>query len=92
MNKNEYEIIPTDKLVGYKDLQLVGTLIYLGLKMVSMEYQSGRSKNAIFYFTKSSALHGTVDKYWSGEIRVEPQRFNSVIRDIKSRLYNTIQY
>lgn len=44
-------------------------------------------RRAEFLFRKSDATEKFVEKYWKGELRVEPQEYFGQLRKLKARLY-----
>lgn len=41
-----------------------------------------------FCFEKCSDIYDFVNRYWNGELRVEPQKFFTQLKVIKTRLYS----
>jgi len=44
-------------------------------------------RRVVFTFKRTSELGSTIEAYWRGELRVEPQKFFGQLKIIKSRLY-----
>lgn len=45
-------------------------------------------RKAQFLFKQTDALDQLIERYWRGELRVEPQAYFNAMRIIKSRLYS----
>ena len=66
------------------DLALVAT-ISLTYQIQAIDRQNPRK--AEFLFVREEGLDQLIEKYWRGEIRVEPQIYFNQLRIIKARLY-----
>lgn len=66
------------------DLSLA-TVISLSHAIEEVDRQNPR--RAEFCFRQSADLNQLIDSYWKGELRVEPQKFFSQLRTVKTRLY-----
>ena len=71
------------------DLTLVVTLLISGFSLKSMD--SSNPSRVIFEFENSADLEKTIDKFWKGEIVVEPKKFNYTLRELKDRIRNEIE-
>ena len=67
------------------DLALVATLS-LSFQVESVEKTDTR--RVLFVFPNSEELNATVNSYWRGELRVEPQEFFNQLKVIKTRIYS----
>jgi len=67
------------------DLSLSTTL---SLYFVIKEVVRNNPRTVLFVFDKTSELDDFVDKYWKGEILVEPQTFTNQLKKIKTRIYS----
>ena len=79
--KNENEIFSTS------DLSLT-TIISLYFPIDSTEFID--NKKVVFLFQKSPELGSLIDKYWRGELSVEPQQFFNQLKVIKTRIHSQI--
>lgn len=66
------------------DLALA-TAIYLFYPLETIEKQNPRK--AQFTFKHKKGLDELIEKYWKGELKVEPQAYFNALRIIKARLY-----
>jgi hypothetical protein len=46
-------------------------------------------QKAYFVFKREEGLDELIEKYWKGELRIEPKTFFSQLRVIKARLYGS---
>lgn len=46
------------------------------------------NKKVLFIFQKSQELDDLIGTYWRGELRIEPQKFFSQLKVIKTRIYS----
>lgn len=67
------------------DLSLVAALCVSGFVVEEMERVS--PIRSVFIFQSSDELQGTVDGYWRGDLRVEPQAFFNQLKVLKARIY-----
>jgi len=72
------------KLYKTADLGLATTL---SLSFPIESIDRSNSRKVLFLFNQSDELIDFVDKYWRGEIRVEPQLFTNQLKNIKTRIY-----
>lgn len=47
-----------------------------------------RERKAKFLFRNSEALQELIDKFYRGELRIEPMKYFNELRTIKARLYS----
>ena len=66
------------------DLALV-TVISLFYPIEAIDHQNPRK--AEFLFKREDGLDALVERYWRGELKVEPQAYFNALRVIKARLY-----
>jgi hypothetical protein len=67
------------------DLSLCGALCVLGFVVESVDKVSPH--RSVFVFNESDELKSTIDRYWRGELRVEPQAFFNQLKVLKARIY-----
>lgn len=60
---------------------------YLSLKFPIIELDKSNPKKAMFYFESSPALEKRVEFFWKGMARVEPKKYSSQVRNLKTQLY-----
>jgi hypothetical protein len=49
--------------------------------------QQSESERMFFIFTKSAKLEDLVNRYWRGELLVEPQAYFNQLKALKTRIY-----
>ena len=70
----------------YKTTDLaIATAISLFHPLTSIDRQNPRK--AEFLFQKEDGFDDLIEKYWRGELKVEPQAYFNQLRIIKARLY-----
>ena len=67
------------------DLSLTAALCVSGFVVEEMERVS--PTRSVFIFKDSSDLQESVNGYWRGDLRVEPQSFFNQLKTIKARIY-----
>jgi len=68
------------------DLALA-TTISLFYPIEAIDKQNPRK--AYFVFKREEGLDELIEKYWKGELRIEPKTFFNQLRVIKARLYGS---
>ena len=68
-------------------LPLISVLQYFELQVLSVNRKS--PKHAYFEFTDTPELREITERYWNGELLVEPKRFFAVTKEVKNRIYET---
>jgi len=68
------------------DLALAAT-ISLFYPIEAIDKQNPRK--AYFIFKREEGLDKLIEKYWRGELRVEPKMFFNQLRVLKARLYGS---
>ena len=81
--KTEYEI--GNGSFQTTDMSLAST-ISLFRPVEAIDRSEGSAK-ANFVFIHDSELDGLIDRFWRGELQVEPRRYFEALRSIKARLY-----
>lgn len=71
------------------DLPLA-TVISLFYPLEAIDRQNPRK--AQFIFKRNAKLDELIEKYWKGELKVEPQAYFNALRIIKARLYSEESY
>lgn len=67
------------------DLALATAICVLGVVIEGM--QQTDSERQYFIFAKSDKLADIVDRFWRGELSVEPQAYFSQLKVLKTRIY-----
>jgi len=67
------------------DLALATAISVFGIAIEAMQQSDGQ--RMVFIFTKSDRLTDIVDKFWRGELRVEPQAYFNQLKMLKTRIY-----
>lgn len=68
------------------DLALCTALsLYFPLEAIDRTQDSHKAQ---FLFKRSQELNTFLERYWRGEIRIEPQAFFNQLKSIKARLYS----
>ena len=80
MNRNT-----TQDFFRTADLALCGALCVLGF--VVNEVDRTEVRRSVFIFESSDELRETIDRYWRGELRVEPQAYFNQLKVLKARIY-----
>lgn len=81
----EYTYFREAEYLRTADLSLASA-IYLSEPLAAIDKQDPR--RAEFIFKRSSELDQLVERFWRGELRVDPRRHFAAIREIKARLYS----
>ena len=74
-----------------RDIYLVATLLTMKFYNKNIDFQIEGTKNmpvGYFVFDLTNELETVVDKFWRGEIRVEPRAFVYNLRSIRAQLTN----
>jgi Domain of unknown function (DUF5659) len=75
----------TDFFLKTSDLALATAISVLGIAIEAMQETDGERMN--FIFTKSDKLTDIVNRYWRGELLVEPQAYFNQLKVLKTRIY-----
>ena len=68
------------------DLALAATLnLYYPIK----EFNKKNPKRVYFIFKKDKNFDLLVERYWKGDLKVNPQEYFNSIRSLKNRIYNS---
>lgn len=74
----------------YKTSDL-GLATALSLNFSIRLIDNSNPRKVVFMFLITPVLTDFIDKYWRGEISVEPQAFFSQIKNLKTRIYSSEQ-
>lgn len=67
------------------DLGLATTIsLYFPIR----EINRSNPRKVLFIFDLTDELNNFVNKFWRGEVTVEPQTFTNQIKNIKNRIYS----
>jgi hypothetical protein len=75
----------TDFFLKTSDLALATAISVLGVAIEAMQESDGQRMN--FIFTKSDKTTDIVNRYWRGELLVEPQAYFNQLKVLKTRIY-----
>ena len=67
------------------DLALATAISVLGVAIEAMQQTNSERMN--FIFTKSDKLTDIVNRFWRGELLVEPQSYFNQLKVLKTRIY-----
>ena len=67
------------------DLALATAISVLGVAIEAMQQSDGERMN--FIFTKSDRVTDIVNRFWRGELLVEPQAYFNQLKVLKTRIY-----
>ena len=67
------------------DLALATALSVLGIAIEAVQETDGERMN--FIFTKSDRITDIVNRFWRGELLVEPQAYFNQLKVLKTRIY-----
>lgn len=67
------------------DLALTAAICVSGFIIDEMERVS--PTRSVFIFQSSDELQEMMNRYWHGELRVEPQAYFNQLKQIKARIY-----
>jgi hypothetical protein len=67
------------------DLALATALSVLGVAIEAMQQTDSERMN--FIFTKSDKVQDIVNRFWRGELLVEPQAYFNQLKVLKTRIY-----
>jgi hypothetical protein len=80
------KILKENDFYRTSDLALATTLS-LFYPIEAIDKQNPRK--AYFVFKREEGLDELIEKYWKGELRIEPKTFFNQLRVIKARLYGS---
>jgi len=76
-----------DNYYKTSDLPLATTLsLYFPIESID----ASDNKRVFFVFQQSQELNDVVDMFWRGEVTVDPQKYFSQLKVIKSRIYSRL--
>lgn len=64
--------------------------IVLSLKFTLTSVDKVDSRKVSFAFEKTEVLKEYIEKFWRQELRVEPLKFASQMKILKTRIYSTV--
>ena len=67
------------------DLALATAISVLGIAIEAMQQSDDKRMN--FIFTKSDRVQDLVNRFWRGELLVEPQSYFNQLKVLKTRIY-----
>lgn len=78
-----------EKLIQISDLALVTSLVSLGQFPKKADYTNRH--RVVFFFVDSPKLQETINDFWLGKLTVEPSKYFATLKNIKARIYATIE-
>jgi hypothetical protein len=75
----------TNFFLKTSDLALATALSVLGVAIEAMQQTDSERMN--FIFTKSDKVTDIVNRFWRGELLVEPQAYFNQLKVLKTRIY-----
>lgn len=70
----------------YKTADLaLASAVYLSFPLEAIDHQD--SRKSLFVFKRNNKLDELIERFWRGELRIEPSAYFGAIRSIKARLY-----
>jgi len=64
------------------DITIASTLFYHGFIPRIISDQDNR--RVLFHFQQDKKLTDLLDRYWKGEVRVEPRKYSFCVRELKA--------
>ncbi len=64
------------------DITIASTLFYHGFIPRVISHKDNR--RALFHFQQNEELTGLLDRYWKGDVRVEPRKYSLCVRELKA--------
>lgn len=86
INWATHKITNKNNIFNTPDMTLAATLLCYGYVLDSID--KNNPKKCLFNVKKDKELDSLVEKFWNGQLEVEPIKFWNTIKSIKSRLYN----
>jgi hypothetical protein len=81
MNQNTSEI----QFYKTADLGLATTIsLYFPIRTIDRS----NPRKVLFVFDLTDELNALVDRFWRGEVVIEPQTFTNQIKNLKTRIYS----
>jgi hypothetical protein len=75
----------TNFFLKTSDLALATALSVLGVAVEAMQQTDSERMN--FIFTKSDKVQDIVNRFWRGELLIEPQAYFNQLKVLKTRIY-----
>jgi hypothetical protein len=75
----------SDFFLKTSDLALATAISVLGVAIEAMQQTDGQ--RMVFIFTKSDKVQDIVNRFWRGELLVEPQSYFNQMKVLKTRIY-----
>lgn len=84
------EVLNLEEFYQTTDLNCATSLYYLGHKINSID-KTNPSKS-IFLIERKNGIDGDIKRFWNKELVIEPQLYSACLREVKNRLYNTVEH
>lgn len=73
-------------LLQTSDLLICTVLLYFDHTLEKIDHSNGH--RCLFFIEKNTNTSRLIEKFYKGQLKVEPKKFQSISREIKSRIYN----
>ncbi len=71
--------------INFTEFPLVISLVCLGFKIESFNQNPKNYGRIEFVFSKNKTIEKTINDYWNGKLLIDPKKFWSISRELKSR-------
>ena len=85
-NNNENKYSDTRNYMSISEFPLVVCLICLDFKVEDQNNDLKNSGRIEFLFKKTEKLNRAISDYWNGDLLIDPKKFWSISRELKSRI------
>ena len=87
--KKDFENLTNEEYMEISDFSLVSALVgCLGFSIVKTTADPSEYPKVRFVFRKTKELEDAIANFWDGSLRVDPKRYWSATREIKSQIRN----
>lgn len=84
--QNENEYLSAENFISLSEFPLVVSLMSLGFEDEATNQDPKNAGRIEFVFKKTEAIKIAITKYWNGDLLIEPKKFWSISRELKSRI------
>jgi len=84
------EILTTQNHFRCSELTLIGTLAHFGFPVEAFERDPKSPERIAAIFRVTEELNEVCQKFWQGQLKVEPKQFWQSIREVKARMRTEI--
>lgn len=82
--ENEYQNVKNQ--VNISEFPILVCLTILDFKIIAFNNDPKNRSRIEFVFEKTEKLNKAVNDYWNGDLLIEPKKFWSTSRELKSRI------